>query len=165
MNCRFSPTLRGTLFSISDSVLLRFRHELGRLHPFRKYPDPSDPELNEVTDALKVLADLHRARNSRPIADTVNALLEAVRAHAAFAMRPTGHQTLANVYRICDLARSFELSGGISFRGFVEELDRSSGKGRRARSAGARRGGRRRPADDGPHGQRDSNFRSSSWPI
>ena len=39
-----------------------------------------------------------------------------------FAMRPTGHQTLANVYRICDLARSFELSGGISFRGFVEEL-------------------------------------------
>jgi len=26
------------------------------------------------------------------------------------------------VYRVCDLARSFELSGGISFRGFVEEL-------------------------------------------
>ena len=38
-------TLRGTLFSISDSVLLRFRHELGRLHPFRKYPEPIDPEL------------------------------------------------------------------------------------------------------------------------
>src|SRR5262249_20889492 len=50
------------------------------------------------------------------------ALLEAVRAHAGFAMRPTGHQALANVYRICDLARSFELTGGISFRGFVEEL-------------------------------------------
>jgi ATP-dependent exoDNAse (exonuclease V) beta subunit len=37
-------------------------------------------------------------------------------------MRPTGHQVLANVYRVCDLARAFELSGGISFRGFVDEL-------------------------------------------
>ena len=113
-------TLRGSLFSISDTLLLRFRHELGRLHPFRKYPE--DSELKEITDALKLLADLHRTRNWRPTADTVNALLEAVRAHAAFAMRPTGHQALANIYRICDLARSFELSGGISFRGFVEEL-------------------------------------------
>ena len=115
-------TLRGSLFTISDSLLLRFHGEFGRLHPFRKYPDPSDPDFQEIADALKVLADLHRSRNWRPIADTVNALLEAVRAHAGFAMRPTGHQALANVYRICDLARSFELSGGISFRGFVEEL-------------------------------------------
>jgi len=113
-------TLRGSLFSISDSLLLQFRHELGRLHPFRKYPDTA--ELKEITDALKLLADLHRTRNWRPTADTVNALLEAVRAYAGFAMRPTGHQALANIYRICDLARSFELSGGISFRGFVEEL-------------------------------------------
>ncbi len=35
---------------------------------------------------------------------------------------------LANVYRIADLARSFELSGGVSFRGFVEELDAQSEK-------------------------------------
>jgi len=98
----------------------------------RKYPD--DPELKEITDALKLVADLHRTRNWRPTADTVNALLEAVRAHAAFAMRPTGHQALANIYRICDLARSFELSGGISFRGFVEELMGPSGESRRARS-------------------------------
>jgi len=33
-----------------------------------------------------------------------------------------GSQALANVYRICDLARTFELTGGLSFRGFVEEL-------------------------------------------
>ena len=115
-------TLRGSLFAISDGLLLRFRQEFARLHPFRKYPDPINPDYGEITGALKVLADLHRSRNWRPIADTVNALLEAVRAHAGFAMRPTGHQALANVYRICDLARSFELSGGISFRGFVEEL-------------------------------------------
>ncbi len=67
-------------------------------------------------------------RNRRPIADTVNSLLEATRAHAGFALRPAGHQVLANVYRIADLARSFELSGGVSFRGFVEELDAQSEK-------------------------------------
>jgi ATP-dependent helicase/nuclease subunit A len=115
-------TLRGSLFAISDSALLRFRHEVGRLHPFRKYAEPLDGDLQPIAEALQVLAELHRARNWRPAADTVNALLESVRAHAGFAMRPTGHQALANVYRICDLARSFELTGGISFRGFVEEL-------------------------------------------
>src|SRR5206468_1238252 len=115
-------TLRGSLFAISDGLLLRFRHEVGRLHPFLKYPGPLEGDFREIDEALTLLADLHRARNWRPIADTVNALLEAVRAHAAFAMRPTGHQALANVYRICDLARSFELTGGISFRGFVDDL-------------------------------------------
>ena len=49
-------------------------------------------------------------------------LLEATRAHAGFAFRPGGDQVLANVYRLCDLARNFERSGGLSFRGFVEEL-------------------------------------------
>ncbi len=115
-------TLRGSLFAISDGALLRFRHEVGRLHPFRKYDAALDDDLRPIAEALQGLADLHRARNRRPVADTVNALLESVRAHAGFAMRPTGHQALANVYRICDLARSFELTGGISFRGFVEEL-------------------------------------------
>ena len=37
-------------------------------------------------------------------------------------LRRAGAQALANVYRICDLARTFELTGGLSFRGFVEEL-------------------------------------------
>ena len=31
-------TLRGPLFAIDDSTLLRFRHEVGRLHPFGETP-------------------------------------------------------------------------------------------------------------------------------
>ena len=108
--------------------MLRFRHEVGRLHPFQRLPDTAAPEFRELSDALRVLADLHRARNRRPIADSVTALLEATRAHAGFALRPAGHQVLANVYRVADLARSFELSGGISFRGFVEELEAQAEK-------------------------------------
>ena len=120
--------LRGSLFAIPDSVLLRFRHEFHRLHPFRALPENLEDDFQMVADALRLLAGLHRERNRRPIADTVNSLLEATRAHAGFAMRPAGHQVLANVYRVTDLARSFELSGGISFRGFVEELEAQAEK-------------------------------------
>jgi ATP-dependent helicase/nuclease subunit A len=121
-------TLKGSLFAIPDNLLLRFHHEIGRLHPFRALPENIDQEFQPIAEALGLLADLHRGRNRRPIADTVNALLEATRAHAGFALRPAGHQVLANVHRIADLARSFELSGGVSFRGFVEELETQSEK-------------------------------------
>jgi ATP-dependent exoDNAse (exonuclease V) beta subunit len=121
-------TLKGSLFAIPDNLLLRFHHEIGRLHPFYKSPENLDQAFQPIADALHLLADLNRGRNRRPIAGTVNSLLEATRAHAGFALRPAGHQVLANVYRIADLARSFELSGGVSFRGFVEELDAQSEK-------------------------------------
>ncbi|MDP8981057.1 MAG: UvrD-helicase domain-containing protein [Acidobacteriota bacterium] len=119
-------TLKGTLFAIPDDVLLRFRHAVGPLHPFRALPDSLDRELQPVAEGLAVLRDLHRSRNRRPMAETVNLLLESARAHAGFALRPAGAQVLANVYRVCDLARAFETGGGISFRGFVEELARQA---------------------------------------
>src|SRR5262249_24990452 len=72
---------------------------------------------------LTLLAEFHRRRNWRAAVETVHALLEASRAHAAFALRPSGNQVLLNVYHIADLARAYELSGGISFRGFVEQLN------------------------------------------
>ncbi len=116
-------TLKGSLFAIPDNLLLRFHHEIGRLHPFRKLPENLARDFQSIESALGLLAGLHRQRNRRPIADSVNSLLESTRAHAGFALRPAGHQVLANVYRVSDLARNFELSGGISFRGFVEELE------------------------------------------
>ncbi len=109
-------TLKGSLFAIPDEVLLRYRHQHGRLHPFHRADE------KPVADALALLADLHRLRNRQPFATTINALLEATRAHAGFVMRPGGNQILANVARLADLARGYEISGGISFRGFVEEL-------------------------------------------
>jgi ATP-dependent helicase/nuclease subunit A len=121
-------TLKGSLFAIPDELLLRFFHEVGRLHPLRKLPDTLTSDFRPITDALAQVAELHRNRNRRPIASTVNALFEATRAHAGFALRPAGHQVLANVYRVADLARSFESSGGISFRGFVEELEAQAEK-------------------------------------
>lgn len=116
-------TLRGSLFAIPDDVLLRFRLEAGaRLHPFHPLPDDLPAAFAPIAQALGILAGLHRRRNRRPVAATINELLEATRAHAGFTLRRAGSQALANVYRICDLARTFELTGGLSFRGFVEEL-------------------------------------------
>lgn len=109
-------TLKGSLFAIPDEALLRYKHEHGRLHPFHRAED------GPIAEALAILADLHRVRNRQPFAATVNALLESTRAHAGFVMRPGGNQILANVARLADLARAYEISGGISFRGFVEEL-------------------------------------------
>lgn len=115
-------TLKGSLFAIPDSLLLRHRFEAKlKLHPLNmERAEGSDFE--PVNLALDLLADLHRNRNRRPIAESVNHLLEATRAHVGFALRPGGHQVLSNVLRISELARGFEASGGISFRSFVEEL-------------------------------------------
>jgi len=86
-------------------------------------PDPLDAEFEPIRDALTMLRELHRKRNYRPIADTINELLELTRAHAGFAFRKGGERVLANVYRLTDLARSFEVSGAAtSFRAFVEYL-------------------------------------------
>jgi len=116
-------TLRGSLFAIPDDLLLRFRLEAHHtLHPFRRLPEDLLAEFTPLREALAILADLNRQRNRRPIADTINALLEKTRAHAGFMLRKAGAQVLANAARIGDLARAFELTGGLSFRGFVEDL-------------------------------------------
>ena len=121
-------TLRGSLFWIRDALLFRFREECGPLYPFRSIPDDLEAELGPVTESLDTLARLHRRRNRRPIVETINELLAVTRAHAGFALRPAGHQVLANVQRICDLARRFEAGGGLSFRAFVEFLDAEAAK-------------------------------------
>ena len=121
-------TLKGSLFAVPDSLLLRFRMTSGSLHPFRPLADDLDEEFAPIRDALGHLARLHRCRNWVPIVQTLSELLELTRAHAGFALRPAGDQVLANVQRIHDLARSYELNGGISFRGFVDRLNREAEK-------------------------------------
>ena len=70
----------------------------------------------------RVLRDLNRQRNHRPVAETIGRLLEATRAHAGFMLWRGGEQVLANVLQIAELARQYEAEGGLSFRGFVDEL-------------------------------------------
>ena len=127
--------LKGSLFAIDDELLLEFRHRLGAFHPFRVPKElggnsgqelalVGDPvaHLMPIGDALRLLQLLHRGRNYRPVADTIGRLLSETRAHVGFILRPAGEQALANVLHVAELARQYEAGGGISFRGFIEEL-------------------------------------------
>ena len=116
--------LRGSLVAVLDDTLLKFKNAHGRFHPMMELPGDLDVEFAPIRDAFQMLRELHRRRNYRPIADTINELLETTRAHAGFAFRKGGERVLANVYRLADLARSFEVSGAAtSFRAFVEYLE------------------------------------------
>jgi ATP-dependent exoDNAse (exonuclease V) beta subunit len=115
-------TLKGPLFAIGDEELVEYRQRWRRLHPYRVPREDVPPQLVPVAEALRLLRSLHGLRNYRPVEETVNRLLTATRAHAAFVLRPWGEQALANVLRVAELARTYEAGGGISFRGFVEQL-------------------------------------------
>src|SRR5438105_150375 len=115
-------TLRGSLLAIRDDVLLEYRHRYGRFHPFRTPAEPVPDSLRPVAEALGMLRELHRGRNYCPVAETFELLLHKTRAHVAFALRPSGEQVLANVLHVSELARKYEATGGLSFRGFVEAL-------------------------------------------
>jgi ATP-dependent exoDNAse (exonuclease V) beta subunit len=128
-------TLKGSLFAIDDEQLLEYRYRFHTLHPFRiprvlggnsgqELELSADPvgHLTPIADALRLLQSLHRGRNFRPVADTITRLLEATRAHVGFILRPAGEQALANVLHVAELARQYEAGGGISFRGFIDDL-------------------------------------------
>ena len=125
-------TLRGSLFAIGDEELLEYHYAFGRrFHPFH-VPDELPVHLAPIGDALRLLGLLHRRRNRRPVADTIGVLFEETRAHVGFALRRAGEQVLANALHVAELARQYEVSGGISFRGFVEELRGAADEGQGA---------------------------------
>jgi ATP-dependent exoDNAse (exonuclease V) beta subunit len=118
-------TLRGALFAIGDEELLEWKQRIGPFHPFRVPVDRLDSDLVHLTPiaaALELLRTLHRRRNYVPVAETIQQLLDATRAHVGFVLRAGGEQALANVLHVAELARQYETEGGISFRGFVDEL-------------------------------------------
>jgi len=124
-------TLRGALFAIGDEELLEYHRVAGRFHPFR-IPEPLPSGLEAIRDALTLLRSLHAQRNHRPVSDTITALIDHTRAHVGFVLRPGGEQALANVLHVSELARQYELEGGMSFRGFVETLREAAQAGQAA---------------------------------
>ena len=113
-------TLRGPFFAIGDEELLDWKRRYGSFHPFRV--ETNEEHLQPISEALKLLQRLHRRRNYIPVADTIQLLLNATRAHVGLVLRSAGEQALANVLHVAELARRYEIDGGISFRGFVDEL-------------------------------------------
>src|SRR5262249_53532924 len=109
-------TLKGSLFAIDDEHLLEFRHRFGTFHPFRIPRElggnsgldlvlsaEATSHLVPIAQALRLLQQLHRGRNYRPVADTIGRLLAETRAHVGFILRQAGEQALANVLHIAEL--------------------------------------------------------------
>ena len=124
-------TLRGALFAIGDEELLEYHHHFGRFHPFR-VASPLPSHLEPIGETLTLLKSLHTHRNRVPVAATIARLLDSTRAHVGFVLRPGGEQALANVLHVAELARQYELDGGMSFRGFVEALQTKAAAGEAA---------------------------------
>jgi ATP-dependent helicase/nuclease subunit A len=124
-------TLRGALFAIGDEELLEYHHVASTFHPFR-IPATLPKGLEPIREALTCLAHWHRRRNRRPVAETISDVLGSTRAHVSFVLRPGGEQVLANVLHVAELARQYELEGGMSFRGFVEALREAASGGHAA---------------------------------
>ncbi len=122
-------TLHGPLFSIGEEELLEYHARAkGRgFHPY-KVADNLPDHLKPAAQALGMLRELHAARNHRPVADTLGRIIAMTRAHAGFILWRGGEQVLANVQHIADLARRYEMEGGLSFRGFVDMLHDASGR-------------------------------------
>jgi len=68
-------TLRGTLFAVKDADLFEYRQAHKRLHFFR-IPDATAEHLHPIVDALAFLKSLHLLRNYRPVAETLQLLLD-----------------------------------------------------------------------------------------
>jgi ATP-dependent exoDNAse (exonuclease V) beta subunit len=127
-------TLKGPFLAFTDGALLTFRSRYGSFHPFgfaRGWDarEGVPEEERELAEVLSTLADLHRNRNHRPIAETISRFLSSVRAHAGLANWRAGEQVLANCLRVVERARAFESDGGTSFRAFVELLEDEADRG------------------------------------
>ncbi|MGE0866565.1 MAG: 3'-5' exonuclease, partial [Vicinamibacterales bacterium] len=96
-------------------------------HPYR-VPEGLPERLQPVVQALVHLREFHATRNHRPVADTLGRLIAITRAHAGFILWRGGEQVLANVLHVADMARRYEMEGGLSFRGFVDTLHDASGR-------------------------------------
>jgi ATP-dependent helicase/nuclease subunit A len=127
--------LRGALFFIPDGDLFKFHELHGRFTPFFKAPAELEPDFAPIAEVLALLKKLHRGRNFRPPAETMRRLLDAARAHIGLAFHSGGERRLANVYRLCDLARGFESSRPGSFRSFVDFLESEYDTGEQSEAA------------------------------
>ena len=120
-------TLRGALFAIGDEELLEWKLArrdggFGIFHPFR-VPHRDPPRTwRQSAPRCSCFSNCIGGATIVPVAETIQELLNATRAHVGFVLRAGGEQALANVLHVAELARQYEAGGGISFRGFVDEL-------------------------------------------
>ena len=113
--------LRSYCFAIADDELASFVLEGGKLN----YLFPGR-DIGPVAEALALLKGLHEKRNERPIAATIEALLDETWARESLSAKGRAEQQLANLEKMLDAARSLEARFSMSLSDFASWLQQMS---------------------------------------
>ena len=113
--------LRSPFFAVSDADLLRFVGSGGILNI--NAPQKDDVQARDVFDpAFTLLARLHRLRRIDSPSVIVEELFGRTRALAAFLLKPSGTQMVANLWKVLETARAYEAAAPATLRAFVRFL-------------------------------------------
>ena len=121
--------LRSPFFGLSDDDVFQFAATGGILNPLAPIGDSvANAEL--VGRAFAILQSLHRRRRVEPPSEVIAALFAQTRALPAFRLRTAGEQSVANLWKVLDVARAYEAAGPATLRAVVAFLQEEAQAGR-----------------------------------
>jgi ATP-dependent exoDNAse (exonuclease V) beta subunit len=121
--------LRSPFFGLSDDDVFQFTSSGGILNPLAPIRDDVR-NADLVGRAFAILQSLHRRRRMEPPSEVIAALFERTRSLPAFRLRSAGEQSIANLWKVLDVARAYEAAGPATLRAVVRFLEAEAQAGR-----------------------------------
>jgi ATP-dependent exoDNAse (exonuclease V) beta subunit len=121
--------LRSPFFGLSDDDVFQFVASGGILNPLAPI-GAGVRNADLVGRVFTILQSLHRRRRMEPPSEVIATLFERTRALPAFRLRPAGDQSVANLWKILEVARAYEAAGPATLRSIVRFLKEEAQAGR-----------------------------------
>jgi ATP-dependent exoDNAse (exonuclease V) beta subunit len=121
--------LRSPFFGLSDDDVFQFVASGGILNALAPIKDGTR-NADLVGRAFAILQSLHRRRRVEPPSAVIQGLFEKTRALVAFRLRAAGDQSVANLWKVLDVARAYEAAGPATLRAVVRFLQEEAQAGR-----------------------------------
>jgi ATP-dependent helicase/nuclease subunit A len=121
--------LRSPFFALSDDDLFGYVATGGTLHFLAPIPEAARG-ASVFRGVFETLTRLHRLRRVAPPSEVIEDLFARTRSLPGFLLRPGGEQRLANLWKVLDVARSYEAAGPATLRGLVRFLEGEAQSGR-----------------------------------
>lgn len=98
--------------------------------PFEDALEAKGIPFRLVGGTFAILQSLHRRRRIEPPSAVIQALFDKTRALPAFRLRSVGDQSVANLWKVLDVARAYEAAGPATLRAVVRFLQEEAQAGR-----------------------------------
>jgi ATP-dependent helicase/nuclease subunit A len=121
--------LRSPFFGLSDDDVFRFVATGGVLNPLAPIGE-GVKNADLVGRAFAILQSLHRSRRMEPPSEVIASLFDKTRVLPAFRLRTAGEQSVANLWKVLDVARAYEAAGPATLRAVVGFLQEEAQAGR-----------------------------------